>query len=107
MSLGHPIHHGSELVREMQKAPSMVLSLNDTRVQVFLARLAFPEDPEAMKKWLEGDERSNIPPLYSRFRAYDTEHRVGEEHATVDIKDVAQLTALLEEIKLHAPETRH
>lgn len=90
---------GEDLVRSSQESLSAV-PLNDSRVQVFLARLAFPGDSTAMMRWLEGDEES----LSSRFRAFIDDVSHIPAGGTVNIQDTEALKTLLEGVQKHEPE---
>lgn len=93
------VQRGEHLVEKAGETLHTI-ALTDSRVQVFLARLAFPGDPQAMMKWIEGDEAS----LSSRFRAFveDTSHTPAGDQ--VDIQNQEALAVLLEGVKNHEPE---
>ena len=79
------------------------LPLSDPRVQVFLAKVAFPKAVNPMAEWYAGEEQ--LDSLGRRFRAYaDSPERTPEE-LSIDVNNTTALEELLEAVKLHPPET--
>lgn len=91
--------HGDQLAKRAQETLTE-LPLTDSRVQVFLAQLAFPGDAQAISKWIEEDEGGS---LSSKFRAYVEDPRT-PANTHVDIHSTDALAALLASVSAHAPE---
>ena len=86
---------GESMARSVVEQGPQLLPFTDSRVQVFLARLAFPMEAKPMLGWL-----SETDSLSSRYRAYIEEHPDG----LIDITDQEALAALLAEVQKHDPE---
>ncbi len=97
--------HGSEIVRKLEQQESLKLPLVDARVQVFLAKLAFPNDLNPMSKWMEGEEIKDS--LSRRYRAYIEDAKNMHAGVKIDVKNTADLDKLLQAVKNQEPETIH
>ncbi|MBA3789458.1 hypothetical protein H0X32_03670 [Patescibacteria group bacterium] len=103
MSLeGSHIESGEDLVRKMKRESLPPLPLNDPRVQVMLARQAFPNEADPMDKWLEGEEVRDS--LSRRFRAFKIDPALAPADQSIDIRDEAALQKLLDKVRVHEPE---
>lgn len=96
---------GADLAQKNQEALS-TLPLIDPRVQVYLARQAFPHDGGAMGRWVEEDAAGAS--LSSKFRAYLEDKRRTPSELSVAVNDTEALTRLLKAVHEYAPtETVH
>lgn len=97
-SFGHDAHleRGETLAKRAEGIP-MVLPITDSRVQVYLARYAFPGDATAMEKWLAEDADGET--LSGKFRAYiEDSARTPQEHE-LDVNNSESLATLYSAVR--------
>ncbi|MEK7201165.1 MAG: hypothetical protein AAB737_00840 [Patescibacteria group bacterium] len=92
---------GEALARESKEGVS-VLPVGDFLVQVYLARLAFPEEAKPMNAWMRGEEVRDS--LSRRYRAFIEDPEREPSGTEVDTHDDGAMQALLAGIQKHAPE---
>ena len=95
------------MARQLQSEGPLTLPLEDPRVQVYLAKLLYPNEPKPMEKWLMGDEETKTPPLSSPYRAYIDQQKTLGVQREIDISDTVELSALLEKVRDCAADTLH
>lgn len=93
---------GEELYKKFTAETHEAIALTDPRVQIALAKLAYPNEAKPMEKWIMGDEATGMPPLSDPFRSYIEAHP-----GSIALYDEQALSQLLSAIRADSSETFH
>lgn len=98
--------HGADMARRFQsEAPP--LPLNDPRVQVYLAKLAYPRSEKPMEKWIAGAEEGKKLAPRVQYRNYIERKKLDDTYPTIDVTDTEALKVILKEMKGNDTQKLH